>query len=103
MGYMTLITFNLPLVFLERLPIIEKCLSTTCFDYQILYRHLVSVLRWGLLDSLNKIKTFQKFSGVIPGRSLSTGEASRKAIWIDMKIQRCELTNIRLTEQHGSG
>ena len=28
MGYMTLITFNLPLVFLERLPIIEKCLST---------------------------------------------------------------------------
>ena len=59
-------------------------------------RYSVSVTWWGLLDSTGKMQNFQNIFGGRPGNSFSTGEASKKPIEDNMKIQRGELTNTTL-------
>ena len=69
--------------------------------HQIFWRP-TSLPRWGLLDSPEKMRSFQNFSGVRPSSKFSTGEIreptgeTTKPIEDDMKIQRGDLTNILL-------
>ena len=58
--------------------------------------------RWELLDSSEKMQKFQKVSGVRPGSSFSFGETSRTPIGDDMKIERGEVKNTKLSQNYSS-
>ena len=58
--------------------------------------------RWELLDSSEKMQKFQKVSGVRPGSSFSFGETSRTPIGDDMKIERGEVKNTKLSQKYSS-
>ena len=57
---------------------------------------------WEFLDSSEKMQKFQNVSGVRPGSSFSFGETSRKPIGDDMKIERREVKNAKLSQKYRS-